>query len=120
VVLVFIFFHLAHYTVRAGHPEWSEHSYTLADGITKVRDVHTMMVQGFSNAWVSAFYILAVGVLSYHLAHGIGSLVQTLGLKNETWTACLQRFVTLYCWAYFLLNAAIPLSVLAGFVQLHA
>jgi succinate dehydrogenase / fumarate reductase cytochrome b subunit len=120
VVLVFIFFHLAHYTVRVGHPEWSEHTYTLADGITKVRDVHTMMVQGFSNVWVSGFYILAVGVLSYHLAHGIGSLVQTLGLKNETWTACLQRFVVIYCWAYFLLNAAIPLSVLGGLVKLHA
>jgi len=120
IVLAFILFHLAHYTVRAGHPEWSEHSYTLADGITRVRDVHTMMVQGFTNVWVSGFYILAVGVLSYHLAHGIGSLVQTLGLKNETWTGGLQRFVTLYCWAYFLLNAAIPLSVLGGFVKLHA
>jgi succinate dehydrogenase / fumarate reductase cytochrome b subunit len=120
VVLAFILFHLAHYTVRAGHPEWSEHTFTLADGFTKVRDVHTMMVQGFSNGWVSGFYILAVGVLSYHLAHGIGSLVQTLGLKNETWTTSLQRFVTFYCWAYFLLNAAIPLSVLGGFVKLHA
>lgn len=119
VVLAFILFHLAHYTVRAGHPEWSEHSFTLLNG-EKVRDIHTMMVQGFSNVWVSGFYILAVGILSYHLAHGIGSLVQTLGLKNEQWTTGLQRFVLVYCWAYFLLNAAIPLSVLGGFVKLHA
>lgn len=119
VVLAFILFHLAHYTVRAGHPEWSEHTFTLLNG-QKVRDIHTMMVEGFSNVWVSSFYILAVGVLSYHLAHGIGSLVQTLGLKNEQWTAGLQRFVLLYCWAYFLLNAAIPLSVLGGLVKLHA
>jgi succinate dehydrogenase / fumarate reductase cytochrome b subunit len=119
VVLAFILFHLAHYTVRAGHPEWSEHSFTLLTG-EKVRDIHTMMVEGFSNVWVSGFYIFAVGILSYHLAHGIGSLVQTLGLKNEQWTAGLQRFVVIYCWAYFLLNAAIPLSVLGGFVKLHA
>ncbi len=119
VVLAFILFHLAHYTVRAGHPEWSEHSFTLINGV-KVRDIHTMMIQGFSNVWVSGFYILAVGILSYHLAHGIGSLVQTLGLKNEKWTTGLQRFALVYCWGYFLLNAAIPLAVLGGFVHLSA
>jgi len=120
VVLAFIFFHIAHYTVRAGHPEWSEHTYTLADGITKVRDVHTMMVQGFSNAPVSAFYILAVGILSYHLSHGIGSMFQSIGLKNEKWTRGLERFAVLYCWFYFLLNAAIPAAVLGGWVKLHS
>jgi succinate dehydrogenase / fumarate reductase cytochrome b subunit len=117
VVFAFIVFHLAHYTVRIGHPEWSEHTYVLADGFTKVRDIHAMMVEGFSNALVSGFYILAVGLLSYHLAHGVGSMLQTLGLKNEKWTAALERGVVLYCWAYFLLNAAIPLAVLGGFVK---
>lgn len=119
VVLAFILFHLAHYTLRLGHPEWSEPTFTLVNGI-KVRDIHTMMVQGFSNGLVSAFYILAVGVLSYHLAHGISSMLQTLGLKNEKWTTGLQRFATVYCWAYFLLNASMPLAVLGGVVKLHA
>jgi succinate dehydrogenase / fumarate reductase cytochrome b subunit len=120
VVLAFILFHLAHYTVRAGHPEWSEHTFTLADRLTKVRDIHTMMVQGFSNTLVSAFYILAVGILSYHLSHGVVSMFQSLGLKNEKWTRCLERFAVLYCWLYFLLNAAIPLAVLGGVVKLHS
>lgn len=119
VVLAFIFFHIAHYTVRAGHPEWGQQTFTLLNG-EKVRDIHTMMIQGFSNVWVSLFYIIAVGVLSYHLVHGIVSLVQTLGLKNEKWTVGLQRFARLYCWAYFLLNASIPLAVLGGVVKLHA
>jgi succinate dehydrogenase / fumarate reductase cytochrome b subunit len=119
VVLAFLVFHLAHYTVRLGHPQWSEHTFTLADGFTKVRDIHTMMVEGFSNGWVSGFYILAVGLLSYHLAHGIVSMLQTLGLKNERWTAALERFAVAYCWAYFLLNAAIPLAILGGLVKSH-
>jgi succinate dehydrogenase / fumarate reductase cytochrome b subunit len=117
VVLAFVLFHLAHYTVRLGHPEWSVPSFTLHNG-DKARDIYTMMVQGFSNVWVSGFYILAVGILSYHLVHGIVSLVQTLGLKNEKWTIGLQRFARIYCWGYFLLNAAIPLAVLGGFVHL--
>ncbi len=79
-----------------------------------------MMVQGFSNLWVSSFYILAVGILAYHLSHGIVSAVQTLGLKNEKWTGQVERFAAAYCWIYFLLNAAIPLAVLGGFVKLTA
>ncbi len=119
VVLAFILFHLAHFTVRVGHPQWSEPSFTLLNG-TKVRDIHTMMVQGFSNVSVSVFYIIAVGLLSFHLAHGIVSMLQTLGLKNEKWTRGLEQFTVVYCWAYFLLNAAIPLAVLGGFVKLSA
>lgn len=119
VVLAFIPFHLAHYTLRAGHPGWSEHTFRLTDG-TMVRDVHTMMVQGFGNLWVSVFYIVAVGILAYHLSHGIVSAVQTIGLKNERWTRGLERFAAAYCWLYFLLNAAIPLAVLGGVVQAQA
>ena len=116
VVLAFIPFHLAHYTVRAGHPGWSEHTFRLTDG-TLVRDVHAMMIEGFSNGWVSAFYVLAVGILAYHLSHGIVSAVQTIGLKNEQWTRQVERFAAIYCWLYFLLNAAIPLAVLGGYVK---
>jgi succinate dehydrogenase / fumarate reductase cytochrome b subunit len=119
VVLAFLLFHLAHFTVRISHPAWGAHTFRLADG-SLVRDVYTMVVEGFSNVYVSGFYILAVGLLAYHLSHGIVSLVQTLGLKNETWTRGLERFAVAYCWGYFLLNAAIPLSILAGFVRLHA
>jgi succinate dehydrogenase / fumarate reductase cytochrome b subunit len=119
VVLAFIPFHLAHYTLRAGHAVWSEHTFRLTDG-TMVRDVHTMMVQGFGNLWVSVFYIVAVGILAYHLSHGIVSAVQTIGLKNEKWTRGLERFAVAYCWLYFLLNAAIPLAVLGGVVQAQA
>ena len=116
VVLAFLAFHLAHYTVRAGHPEWSEHTYRLADG-TMVRDVHAMMLAGFGNVWVSGFYVVAVGLLSFHLSHGIVSMIQTLGLKNERWSCGLERAAVAYCWVYFLLNAAIPAAILAGFVK---
>jgi succinate dehydrogenase / fumarate reductase cytochrome b subunit len=119
IVLTFIVFHLLHYTIRAGHPEWQEHTFRLTDG-TMVRDVHTMMVQGFSNLWISLFYIFAVGLLSYHLSHGIESSVHTLGLKNESWAKNIRVFSIGYCWLYFLGNAAIPLAVLGGFVKVQA
>jgi succinate dehydrogenase / fumarate reductase cytochrome b subunit len=111
VVLAFLVYHLLDFTFRVQHPEWGEPTFTLAGG-TMVRDVYSMMVQGFSRPGVSLFYILAVGLLSYHLDHGIVSMMQTLGLKNEKWTRGLELFSTTYCWLYFLLNAAIPLAVL--------
>jgi len=111
VVLAFLVYHLVDFTFRAQHPEWGEHTFKLADG-TLVRDVHAMMVQGFSRVGVSLFYIIAVGLLAYHLSHGVVSMVQSLGLKNEKWTRGLELFSATYCWLYFLLNAAIPLAVL--------
>lgn len=114
IVLAFLIYHLAHFTVRAGNPEWSEHTYRLADG-TMVRDVYKMVVEGFSNGWVSLFYIVSVGLLSIHLVHGIVSMFQSLGLKNETWTRNLEIFAKIYCVGYFVLNALIPLSIL-GYV----
>lgn len=118
VVLAFLIYHLLDFTLRVQHPEWSGRTFAMADG-TLVRDVHTMIVQGFSRPGIAFFYILAVGLLSYHLAHGIVSLVQTLGLKNERWTRGLELFAMAYCWGYFLLNAAIPLAILGGLVKAH-
>jgi succinate dehydrogenase / fumarate reductase cytochrome b subunit len=118
VVLAFLVYHLLDFTLRVQHPEWGHHTFALADG-TMVRDVHTMIVQGFSRPGVSFFYILAVGLLSYHLSHGLVSMVQTLGLKNERWTCGLERCAMAYCWLYFLINAAIPLSILGGFISVH-
>ena len=118
VVLAFLIYHLMDFTFRVQHPEWGEHTYQLASG-TWVRDLHAMMVHGFSRVWVSVFYIVAVGLLSYHLSHGVVSLVQTIGFKNEKWTRGLERFTVTYCWLYFLLNAAIPLAILGGLVKAH-
>ena len=119
VVLVFLVYHLLHFTFRLQHPEWSEPTFRLADNLF-VRDVHTMMVAGFSNGWISSFYLLGTGLLAYHLHHGLVSMFQTLGLKNERWTTGLERAALAGCWLYFLGNAAIPLSILAGVVKLHA
>jgi succinate dehydrogenase / fumarate reductase cytochrome b subunit len=119
VVLAFLIYHLVDFTLRVQHPEWGERTFRLTDG-TMVRDVHAMMVVGFSRPGIAFFYILAVGLLSYHLSHGIVSMVQTLGLKNERWTRTLERFSAAYCWLYFLGNAAIPLAILGGFVTAHA
>lgn len=119
IVLAFLLYHLAAFSFRIGHPEWSARSFRLSDG-TMVRDVFDMIVAGFSHVTVSVFYIFAIGLLSYHMSHGISSAFQTLGLRNHRWGGALDRIAAIFCWLYFLGNAAIPLSVLTGLVKFHA
>jgi succinate dehydrogenase / fumarate reductase cytochrome b subunit len=108
IVLAFLLFHLAHFTLRVTHPEFNDWMTQLEDG-TEVRDVWKMMVVGFSSPIVTGFYILSIGLLSMHLSHGLSSLFQSLGLKSQTWGGFIDKFSVLFAWAYFLGNAAIPL-----------
>ncbi len=128
VVLAFIVYHLAHFTVGVAQASTFKENlpaYTMVGdyhilGLTVVRagtrvlDVHSMVILGFQNPLVSGFYILAVALLSLHLLHGAESLFQTFGLRNARWARGLRAVVTLACAAYLLGNIAIPGSVLVG------
>jgi succinate dehydrogenase / fumarate reductase cytochrome b subunit len=81
---------------------------------TQVHDVHSMVILGFQHPIVSLFYILAVGLLSFHLLHGLDSMFQTLGLRSTRWSGGLRTFALIFCLAYFVGNLAIPGAVLAG------
>ncbi|MBL4576375.1 MAG: succinate dehydrogenase cytochrome b subunit [Opitutaceae bacterium] len=116
IVLAFILYHLAHFTVKATNPEYNEMMWTLADG-TVVPDVHLMMVAGFSSLTVSLFYLISVGLLSFHLSHGFQSMFQSVGLRTETWGRALKVISIVLSLAYFAGNAVIPLSVLTGKVS---
>jgi succinate dehydrogenase / fumarate reductase, cytochrome b subunit len=131
VVLGFVLYHLAHFTWGAAQSATfkenlkhytMEHEYRVAgfpvvDGGAQVPDVHSMVILGFQNPLVSGFYILAVGLLSFHLLHGFDSLFQTLGLRSSRWARGLRTFSILFCALYFLGNLAIPGAVLIGKLQ---
>jgi succinate dehydrogenase / fumarate reductase cytochrome b subunit len=134
VVLAFILYHLAHFTIGVAQPATFKRNlptYTMtADyhvlGLTAVRagtpvlDVYDMVILGFENRVVAVFYIVAVGLLSLHLLHGADSLFQTFGWRNGRWSRGLRAAVTLGCAAYFLGNLAIPGAVLAGWLNPRA
>ncbi len=133
VVLAFIIYHLAHFTIGGVQTEHFKDTlprYTMTTDYkivgfpvimagTEVRDVHSMVVYGFQNVVVSVFYIIAVGLLSFHLVHGIDSMFQTLGWRNRKWAGGLRKVVVAACLVYFLANLAIPASILLGQVELH-
>ena len=133
VVFAFVVYHLAHFTWGwAQSDTFKEHlaHYTLQSdyrvaglvavkGNADVEDVYNMVVLGFGNPIVSGFYILAVGLLSFHLLHGFDSMFQTLGFRSSRWAGALRKIAIVFCTVYFLGNLAIPGAVLAGKLRPH-
>jgi len=117
IVLAFLIYHLLHFTIRIDG--FGTYGMTaLADG-TPVRDVHTMMVVGFKNPLISLFYIVGVGLLSWHLSHGLVSMFQSLGLRSRTWEKVLIKAGLVISILYFVGNLAIPGAVLAGVIDVQ-
>ncbi len=112
IILAFVLFHLAHYTLLIVHPEFRDlhdaHGW---------HDIYQMMILGFSNGWVSGFYVLAIGLLCIHLSHGIGAMFQTLGLKNEVYRLIIDRCAIVIAVVIFLGYISIPLAVLTKVVK---
>tara|TARA_B110000305_G_scaffold239807_1_gene308616 strand:+ start:24585 stop:25367 length:783 start_codon:yes stop_codon:yes gene_type:complete len=131
VVLAFILYHLAHFTLGFTGSETfkgtldpvilqhdvREFGIPLATAGTEVHDVYSMVFLGFASPLVSLFYIVAVGLLSVHLWHGTESLFQTFGWRNGKWEIGLRRVVAVFCLLYFLGNLAIPGAILTGLVE---
>ena len=128
VVLAFLLYHLAHFTWGLAQTDTYKENlkhytmqgdyrvagFVVVQAGADVLDVHSMVILGFQNVIVSLFYILAVGLLSFHLLHGFDSMFQTFGLRSEKWAAALRKITVVFCVAYFLGNLAIPGAVLIG------
>lgn len=112
IIFAFIVYHLLHFTFGVTNPEFMG----LEDRQGR-HDVYQMMVAGFSNVWVSVFYIVAMGLLCLHLSHGVGSLFQSLGLRNQTYVRLIHRFSKAAALVIFIGNASMPIAVLAGIVK---
>ncbi len=109
IILAFIIFHLAQYTLQVTNPifkslEWSENG-------RRMHDVFAMVQVGFSDPFVVLFYVVAVGLLCVHLTHGVSSMFQTLGMRNEKWRGCLNKAALAYGWLIFLGFVSVPVAV---------
>jgi succinate dehydrogenase / fumarate reductase cytochrome b subunit len=80
VILAFVVYHILHFTARVVGVENVE---TLVDSAGRF-DVYTMVVQSFNSVAIAGIYIIAMICLFMHLAHGVGSFFQTLGLTNDS------------------------------------
>src|SRR5947209_14124079 len=112
VVLAFIVFHLLHFTARKFNPRFP----LLKNDPLNHYDVYSMMVYGFQNVYVSAFYIVGLFLLTLHLTHGSSSFFQSLGFNNQRLTPKLAVGGRIFAWLIFIGYVSIPISVLIGFI----
>jgi succinate dehydrogenase / fumarate reductase cytochrome b subunit len=113
IVLAFILYHLAHFTVRVTDPRFL---LLKADPLNRY-DVYSMMVYGFQNYFVSGFYVLGMFLLALHLSHGTSSFFQSLGLNNEKLTPRLAAAGRILAWLIFIGYTSIPVAVLLHLVK---
>ncbi len=105
ILLIFIIYHLLHLTTGQAHGEFVH------------GDVYHNVIAGFSVWYVSAFYIVAMLALGFHLWHGIWSMLQTLGLSHPSYNGLRSAIAWLVTLLVVAGNISIPVAILTGFVS---
>jgi succinate dehydrogenase cytochrome b subunit len=113
IVLTFVIYHLAHFTVRVTDPRFA----LLKPDPFGHYDVYSMMVYGFQNYLVSGFYVLGLFLLALHLSHGSSSFFQSLGLNDKKLMPRLELGGRIFAWLMFIGYASIPVAILLGLIK---
>ena len=114
IILAFVVFHLLHFTTRNLFPEYGElETVTGSPDGEMIHDVYSMVLAGFRIDWISISYVFCMFLLCRHLAHGVASTFQSLGLRSESWSTKLDFASKAYAWVIFVGFSIVPLSVLA-------
>lgn len=111
-VLAFVVYHILHFTVGFANGYRTDPRYfTELHGET-VQNCYRMVVDGFSWWPASLIYVIAMVLLCGHLAHGVSSMFQTLGLATERNWPLIRRCGIAYALIILIGNCAIPIAIL--------
>ncbi|MCR9243677.1 MAG: succinate dehydrogenase cytochrome b subunit [bacterium] len=113
--LVFVVYHLLHFTVGVTNPEHFTME-TSAGG----HNVYGMVTASFSVVGIALAYVAFQVVLFFHLAHGVQSLAHTLGLHHERFTPMIKTASVGVAALITGGNIFLVLSVLLGIVEVQS
>ncbi len=113
VVALFIVYHILHFTTGTIDMAGS-YGQLLPDG---GKDVYAMVVQGFQHPLTALVYCLATLVLCLHLSHGVSSLMQTLGFRNDSNASCIDKIGPVLAIIILIGNLSMPLAALTGLIK---
>lgn len=78
--------------------------------------MYSMTVAGFRQPAIAVLYLIAQVALFIHLRHGIPSMFQTLGLKNDRFRGPINILGLVVALVILIGNCGIVLAVLFGYV----
>jgi succinate dehydrogenase / fumarate reductase cytochrome b subunit len=107
-LLLFVLFHLAHFT----YPGIALGAY-----VHSPTDVYGNFVNAFAIPWLAAVYVTANLLLGLHLYHGAFSMLQSLGLAHPRYDEKLRGASRAFAFLVTAGNVALPLSVLFGLIR---
>jgi succinate dehydrogenase / fumarate reductase cytochrome b subunit len=105
ILLLFIVYHLLHFTVGSVHPNFVE------------GDVYRNVIVGFQVWPATLFYVIAMLALGLHLRHGVWSMLQTVGASHPRWNRRRNAAATVFTVIIVLGFLSVPLAVLAGVLR---
>ncbi|MDX1959324.1 MAG: succinate dehydrogenase cytochrome b subunit [Leptospiraceae bacterium] len=112
IILLFLLYHLAHYTFGVTNPEYLD----LKDSLGR-HDVYAMVVAGYKNPIISITYVFAMAALCLHLSHGFFSVFQTIGVNHPNREELFRKASNGLALLIFVGNSSMPLSVLLGLIK---
>jgi succinate dehydrogenase / fumarate reductase cytochrome b subunit len=120
IVAIFIIYHILHYTVMLPAVNLTGKNFEAKPEFFDKEgrhDIYHMMMVGFSNPLVCLFYIVGVGLLCFHLSHGISAMFQSLGWKKRPYGPHLDRLARCGSGLIFLGYIIIPISIWLKWIQ---
>ncbi len=105
IILAFVIYHLLDFTFGTVNPSYRE------------GNVYGNVLASFQMPLISAFYMIAMGLLCLHLYHGLWSMFQSLGLQSARFRPVFQRAAAVIAILIAAGNISIPVSVMVGWVK---
>lgn len=88
VILFFIISHLAGF-------KFGTHYETTVNGVV-MRDLYRLIIEVFKQPGYVFWYLVSLILLGFHLSHGVGSIFQSFGLKNQKSTPLINKISLAY------------------------
>jgi succinate dehydrogenase / fumarate reductase, cytochrome b subunit len=111
-LILFIIWHLLHFTILkiSVNPD--------AQGPNVESNPYQLVVASFQVPWMTLIYLLALGALALHLAHGVFSAQQTLGLTGSAAAYRRAKVIGHVTAALVAVGFAIPpILILSGLIK---
>lgn len=119
VLLLFIVYHIAHFTLGYVHSDFGGIDYYALQQTTEEgtrRDLYTHFIASFRQPSIAIIYIVANIALAAHLAHGATSMFKTVGLAVGRWRVPFEVVGPAFGVIVGLGNISMPLAIWAGFI----